>query len=424
MASTTVHELKKRQSLPVKALPQLSPGYGFDLLQGIVIVDLSTSIAGPYATMLLADFGAQVLKVERYPSGDDARAWGPPFLDGESLWFLTVNRNKQSVLLDTTNQEGRAVLKQLIARADVVVTNQPPQVQEKLGIDYETVKAVKQDLVFVSITGFGLDGERAELTCYDLIAEGYSGIMDVTGAADGGPQKVGAPAADMLAGQDAALATVAALFDRWRTGQGRLIDISLVESMTRFLSCRIVPYLGSGEVPSRSGGTDSVIAIYQTFDTADDPITLGIGTNGIWRRFWQAVGQPEYAEEPALSTNAKRRAKRQQIVNDIQTILRTQPRAHWLKIFASMRVPAGPINRVDEVSDDRALQERGLFFGLKDDRSLIPQVGLGIHIDGQTSRPRIPPPKLGAHTDEVLRDILGYAPEDLERLRSAGILYG
>ncbi|WP_318010681.1 CaiB/BaiF CoA transferase family protein [Celeribacter litoreus] len=366
------------------------------------IVDLTTSVAGPYGTMLLSDFGAEVIKVER-PSGDDARQWGPPFLDGQALWFASVNRNKKSVALDLRQEEARASLTTLIEGADVFITNQPPDVQRKLGLDYESIKAIREDIIFVSITGFGLSGPRAELTCYDLIAEGYSGIMDITGAAGGKPQKIGAPAADMLAGQDAAMATMAALMDRQRTKQGHKIDISLVESMTRFLTCRISSYLGSGDVPVRSGGTDSVIAIYQPFDTADLPINLGLGSDPIWTRFWKAMGDEEYGARPEFASNAKRREARAEIVDRIQEILLTRSRAEWLALFATARVPAGPINRVDEVAGDAELQARGLFFALEDDAGNVsPQIGLGIQVDDSICVPRSVPPRLGEHNDEVL----------------------
>lgn len=394
------------QELPYLSLPSVSNGQPFGMLQDLRVVDVTTSVAGPYATMLLADFGAEVIKVER-PHGDDARAWGPPFLDGQSLWFTSVNRNKKSVVIDARTDQGRADLMALIGSADVFVTNQPPDVQKKLGMDYETLKAVREDLVFVSITGFGLTGERAELTCYDLIAEGYSGVMDITGAADSGPQKIGTPAADMLAGQDAAMATMAALFERQRTGQGHLIDVSLVESMTRFLTCRISPYLGSGEVPVRSGGTDSVIAIYQAFETADLPMTLGLGSDAIWKRFWQALGDPDYGARPEFATNADRRNHRAGIVAHIQEILSTRTRDEWLGLFAGARVPAGPINRVDEVSSDLCLQERGLFYSVADGERVVPQIGLGIQVDGRPSMARSAPPLLGDDTEEILAGLRG-----------------
>lgn len=390
--------------LPYETLPQVGSGRPFGMFEGIRVVDVTTSVAGPYATMLLSDFGAEIIKVER-PNGDDARGWGPPFLDRQALWFTAVNRNKKSVVLDVQTRSGRTGLLNLVRMADVFVTNQPPRVQRKLGLDHESLKQVREDLVYVSITGFGLTGERADLTCYDLIAEGYSGIMDITGAADGGPQKIGTPAADMLAGQDAAMAAMAALFDRHRTGQGHLIDVSLVESMTRFLACRISPYLGSGEVPVRSGGTDSVIAIYQPFATADLPITLGLGSDAIWNRFWQAVGDPDYGARAEFRTNADRRKQRAQIVQRIQTILATRPRDVWLDIFSEARIPAGPINRIDEVSADRCFQERGLFYAFADGARVVPQIGLGIRIDGEASMARSVPPLLGQDTDKVLSGI-------------------
>ncbi|NHQ74903.1 CoA transferase [Roseovarius gahaiensis] len=397
--------------LPCDTLPVWKTGQGFGFLDGVRVVDLTTSVAGPYATMLLSDFGAEVIKVER-PGGDDARHWGPPFLNDTSLWFASVNRNKKSVALDLRSDEGRAHLLDLIRSADVVVTNQPPDVQRKLELDHESIREIREDVIFVSITGFGLSGRRADLTCYDLIAEGYSGVMDITGQADGPPQKIGAPGADMLAGQDAATATIAALFDRARTGMGRKIDVSLVESMTRFLSCRLSAYLGSGEVPRRSGGTDSVIAVYQSFETADRPITLGLGTDAIWTRFWQAVDQPDFAERPEFSSNAKRRDHRQQIVTRIQDILRTRPRADWLEIFAKARVPAGPINSLDEVASDADFQDRGMFFALEQEgNGLLPQVGLGIQVDGAPCVPRSAPPRLGQHNEELLRPPAGGAKD-------------
>jgi crotonobetainyl-CoA:carnitine CoA-transferase CaiB-like acyl-CoA transferase len=282
-------------SLPAPAAPP-----ALTLLAGVTVVDLTTSIAGPYATMLLGDMGARVIKVERPGAGDDCRAWGPPWLDGESLWFASVNRNKESVTLDYSNAAGRKVLHDMVRKADVVIVNLVGRVQQKLGIDYAALKAIKPDLVFVSLTGFGLTGARKDFPCYDLIAEGYSGVMDLTGEAESPPQKVGTPAADLISGMDAAMATLAALFERAKSGKGHQIDIAMVDSMTRFMSPRIVPYLGTGEVPKRTGAKDSVIAVYQAFDTQDKPLTLGLGNDAIWKRFWQAVGQAEEAKMRAM----------------------------------------------------------------------------------------------------------------------------
>ncbi|MHA6688058.1 CaiB/BaiF CoA transferase family protein [Mesorhizobium sp. A556] len=402
MSRQSFEKSSESANLPYEDLPAVAAKGSFSMLAGVNVVDLTTSIAGPYATMLLSDFGAEVIKVER-PDGDDARQWGPPFLDGEALWFTAVNRNKKSVVIDIRQQQGMQDLERLVQGADVVVSNQPLATQQKLGLDYVSLRRLKPDLIFVSITGFGSTGVRSSLTCYDLIAEGYSGIMDLTGDGEGAPQKVGAPAADMLAGQDAAMACLAALIERNRTGRGCKIDVSLVESMTRFLSCRISSYMGSGEVPRRSGGTDSVIAIYQSFETADRPVNLALGSDRIWHRFWSVVGDPDFGTRRDFATNADRRVSRQIIVTRIQEILKLKTRREWLEIFALSKVPAGPINSVDAVVADKALQERGLFFNLVDeDGRTVPQIGLGIHIDEEFCVPRSAPPRLGEHTDEVL----------------------
>jgi crotonobetainyl-CoA:carnitine CoA-transferase CaiB-like acyl-CoA transferase len=402
---------------PADALPLRSIGRGFTLLEGVRVIDLTTSVAGPSATMLLADMGAEVIKIERPVGGDDARAWGPPFLDGESLWFLSVNRNKKSVALDYSKSEGLEILRRLVRLADVVVVNLPPRAARKLKVDAESLRSLRHELIYVSITGFGFEGERADWTCYDLIAEGYSGVMDLTGASNGEPQKIGSPAADMLAGQDAAFAIVSALFERQRTGNGHVIDIALVDSMTRFLACRIVPYLGSGDVPTRSGGTDSVIAIYQSFETADDPITLGLGNDNLWQRFWETVGQPHAADLPGMRTNADRRKHRQDIVAKITDILRERPRSHWLALFRGARIPAGPINSIDQVVTDEALLERGMFYRAANPGGRpIPQVNTGIIVDGAPNSPRLMPPHLGDHTDEVLHELLGIEEAELQAL--------
>jgi len=406
-------------TLPFHDLPLVPMRASLPLLEGVRILDLTTSIAGPYATQLLADFGAEVIKVERPGSGDDCRAWGPPFLDGESLWFISVNRNKRSVTLDYTGEAGRAVLHDLVRRCDAVIVNLVGRAQKKLGIDRAALAAVKPDLVHVSLTGFGLTGARAEMPCYDLIAEGYSSVMDLTGEAESDPQKVGTPAADLISGMDAALAMLAALFDRARTGRGHAIDVSMVESMTRFMSPRILPYLGSGTVPGRTGAKDSVIAVYQVFHAADAPMTVGLGNDGIWKRFWAAVDEPAFGEDPRYATAALRQQARPEIVARVAAILATRARDEWLARFVAAKVPAGPIYRVDEVVRDAGLAERGFFYRVDADGRTVPQVGLGIAVDGERGGCRIAPPRLGEHTAEVLGGLLGYDAARIEALRSA-----
>lgn len=406
---------------PLSALPQRNAP-SLDLLSGIKVLDLTTSIAGPYAGQLLADMGATVLKVEKPKGGDDARAWGPPFLHGESLWFMAVNRGKQSLTLDFSKPEGKVVLDQLVAQSDVVLLNLVARGQRKLGLDADTLRAINPKLIHLSLTGFGLQGERADIPCYDLIAEGYSGVMDLTGELENGPQKVGTPAADLLSGHDAAMSVIAALYRRQRDGVGCSIDISMVESMSRFMSPRLMPHLGSGEIYRRSGGRDSVIAIYQVFETSDDPMTLGLGNDAIWKRFWEAVGQPEVALNPAYASNAQRREARPELVEMIAKVLITQPREYWLNLFTKARVPAGPIQRLDQLARDKVLHDSGFIYRTQGPDGDIPQVGLGIRFDGRTEGTQVPPPKLGADTQTILKDWLALDESAVEQLRAQSII--
>ena len=404
-------------------LPSPKHNHCFSALQNIKVLDFSTSVAGPYGCQLLADFGAEVVKIEKPITGDDARGWGPPFLDNESLWFLSVNRNKSSVVIDMALDEGKALFNKLICEADVLVTNLLPKVQKKLKIDFESLKTLNPQLIHASLTGFGLEGTRSNFPCYDLIAEGYSGVMDMTGEISQDPQKIGTPAADLLAGMDLALATMAALLQRAKDHQGHAIDIAMVDSMTRFMTPRLISYLGSGELPRRDGAKESVIAIYQVFQTADEPITLGLGNDAIWKRFWSALNEPEYVNDPKYTSNADRRKLRQQLVQAIQERLLKQPKSYWLDLFQSNNIPAGPINRLDQISSDSEMHERGMFYSLNNKSSEIPQVGLGIQIDGQQSFCSKPPPKLGADTSMILEKWLNLSNLEIENLISKNIIF-
>ena len=409
-------------SIPAQDLPVQTPTPGFGLLGGVRVLDLTGSIAGPYATLLLSDFGAEIIKLERPGLGDDSRNWGPPFLEERSLWHASVNRNKRSVELDYRGEQGRKVFEELVRKCDVIVSNQLPRVREKLNTGYATIAAINPSIVYVSITGFGTDGMHSDRPCYDIIAEGYSGVMEVTGEAENDPQKIGTPAADLLAGHDAALACLAALIDVKRTGKGHYIDISMTESMTRFLIPRSTVYLGSGEVPRRTGAKDSVIAVYQSFATKDEMITLALNSDPVWHRFWDAVEEPEYGRQPQFATNAGRHAFRAEIVAKIEQILSRKNASEWLALFEAKGVPAGPILKVDASTKDRNLLDRGMFFAIEADGPPIPQVGLGIHVDGQQAGYRSPPPDLGKDTGAVLSELLGYDISAQENLRASGAI--
>jgi crotonobetainyl-CoA:carnitine CoA-transferase CaiB-like acyl-CoA transferase len=411
------------RSLPGDRLPSPGDWPEFELLAGVRVLDLTSSIAGPYSTLLLGDLGADVVKIEQPGTGDDTRHWGPPFLEGESLWYLSSNRNKSSVTLDLRSPSGAEVLQRLICVADALIVNLRPGAQERLGVAYPQVAATRPDIIHCSITGFGLTGERADLACYDLIAEGFSGIMDLTGEADGPPQKVGTPAADLLAGMDAALAVVAALLDRARTGRGHQIDVSLTESITRFLAPRLVSYLGSGELPHRTGGRDSVIAIYQRFETSDGSLTLGLGNDRIFARFCAAIGKPQWAEDPRNLGNQRRRERRADLVAQIQSVISTRTGAEWLSLFKEHGIPAGPINTLADVAVDQSLIDRGVLYAIVEEGTApIPQVGTAWHLDGAPNGRARRPPALGADTADALERWLKMNADEIDQLRADGVV--
>lgn len=394
--------------LPQDELPLLAASTGFQLLAGVRVLDLTSSIAGPYGTMLLADLGADVVKVERAGTGDDARGWGPPFLEGHAVWYAAVNRNKRSVDLDLGSDEGRATLRSLVSASDVVVTSLRHSAMSRLGVAYEQTRQLRSDLIHCSITGYGLTGPKSELPGYDLIAEAFSSVMDLTGEPESGPQKVGTPAADLLAGMDAAFAIVAALYDRKQTGRGHQLDISLAESMTRFMTPKLTSYLGSGELQRRSGGRDSVIAIYQVFSTADDPIVLALGNDAIFTRFCRAAELEDLEDDPAYATNSARREHREKLVARIQSALVERPARWWLELCRRADVPAGPINRVEDVVADDQLRARSMLYRLPVDTGALPQVNTGWFLDGEPNGYRLPPPRLGAHRTQVVAEWLGH----------------
>jgi crotonobetainyl-CoA:carnitine CoA-transferase CaiB-like acyl-CoA transferase len=396
-----------KTGLPQDDLPVLSASAGFQLLAGVRVLDLTSSIAGPYGTMLLADLGADVVKIERSGVGDDSRRWGPPFLEDHALWYAAVNRNKRSVDLDLRTDEGRGTLQSLVAASDVVVTSLREGAMSRLGVAYQQVRELRSDLIHCTITGYGLTGPKSELPGYDLIAEAFSSVMDLTGEPESGPQKIGTAAADLLAGMDAALAIVAALYDRKQTGHGHQLDISLAESMTRFMTPKLASYLGSGELQRRSGGRDSVIAIYQVFDTADEPIVLALGNDAIFARFCHAAGLEDVGADPTYATNSDRRAHRAELVARIQLALVDRPAHWWLELCQNADVPAGPINRVEDVVADEHLRARSMLYRLPVGAGALPQVNTGWFLDGAANGYRLAPPRLGAHRSEVLAEWLG-----------------
>jgi crotonobetainyl-CoA:carnitine CoA-transferase CaiB-like acyl-CoA transferase len=328
-------------------------------LDGVTVVDISTSYAGPTASMYLADLGAHVIKVERPGRGDDARHWGPPFSDGHSAWFASANRNKDSVALDLRTADGRAELERLLTAADVFIENLNPAKLARAGLDPDAVRARHPKLVYCALSGFGLDGPDAGLPGYDLIAQARSGLMSVTGAEGGPPQRVSTALSDIVTGMAAALAASAALVRQRLTGRGDLIDVSLLDTDLALLAPRIAAYLAGGPEPRPSGGTDSVLAVYQGFPTADRDIVVAVGNDAIWQRFCGAVGLEELAADPDLADNAGRAEQRGRITEAIADALRRRPAAHWIEAFSRAGVPASTVRSLSEVVEDPQVRERG-----------------------------------------------------------------
>jgi formyl-CoA transferase len=377
------------------------------MLSGIRILDFSHALAGPYCTMLLGDLGADVIKVEP-PGGDQSRMWGPPFIKGESTYFLSVNRNKRSVVLDLKTESGLAAARALARVSDVVVENFKPGAMARLGLDAVGLQAMRPELVYASISGFGQN--RPTLAGYDQIAQGTSGMMSVNATPGGPPTKVGVPVGDITAGMFATHAILAALVERQRTGKGRYIDIALNDSLMALFTYQAGRLFATGEVPSREGNFHATIAPYGTFEVRDGFLNIAVATDAQWVRFCGAIGAAELAQDTRFATNAGRQSLRHELVQKIEARLKTATGAEWLACLEQHGIPAGPIRDIAEAFADPVATERQMRVEIDHPVSgRISQVGAPWKIDGQSSPIRLPPPTLGQHTAEVLHDLLGRA---------------
>jgi crotonobetainyl-CoA:carnitine CoA-transferase CaiB-like acyl-CoA transferase len=391
-------------------------------LAGVRVIDISSSIAAPTATMYLGDMGADVIKVERPGSGDDARAWGPPFVGGQAPWFASANRNKRSVCLDLRVPAGREVLFRLLADADVFVENLTPGKLAKLELDPASVRARFPGLIYCAVSGFGLEGPDRDQPGYDLIAQARGGLMSVTGAAGGSPQRVSTALSDIVAGMLAAFAISAALHRKARTGDGELIDVSLLDANMALLAPRVASYLAGEPEPRPTGATDSVIAIYQPFETADRSIVVAVGNDAMWQRFCAALELPQLAADAGLATNEGRRARRDELIGALAERFASAPAATWLRRLREAAVPCAPVQFLSEVLDDPQVKARGAVIatghaGAEPIRTLGSPWRLGSDGGGAAHRPA---PLLGASTHEVLR-AAGYDDGEIAKLIEAEV---
>jgi formyl-CoA transferase len=403
-------------------------------LSHLTVLDLSRILAGPWCSQLLADLGATVIKIEHPPRGDDTRSWGPPFLkdaDGnethEAAYYLGVNRNKQSVAVDFTCDEGRAIVRALARGADVMIENYKVGGLAKYGLDYPSVKADNPGIVYCSVTGFGQSGPYAKNAGYDFMIQGMGGLMSITGERDdlpgGGPQKVGVAVADIMTGLYATIGIQAALAHRDRTGQGQHVDMALLDTQVAMIANLNMNYLVSGKVPERMGNAHANIVPYEAFACADGHIILAVGNDRQFESFCRIAGRPEIASDPRYLRNADRVRNREELVPLVASIVRTRTMRDWIDACDAAHVPCGPINRLDQVFADPQVVHRGMRIDLPHPLSgTVPQVVNPIKLSETPLAFHSAPPLLGQHTAAVLRERLGYDSGRIDDLAARGVI--
>ena len=377
-------------------------------LAGVRVADFTRVLAGPLATMILADLGADVIKIERPETGDDTRAWGPPFVGEEAAYFLSLNRNKRSVALDLQTPEGAANARRIALSADVVVENFRPGLMARFGLDYPTLSALKPDLVYCSLTAFGDEGESATRPGYDIIVQALSGIMSFTGQPGGEPTKVGVALLDVICGLYAANGIQAALLGRERTGRGARVSVALFDASVAALINQGANYLLGGLVPQPMGNAHPNIVPYQLFDAADRPFILAAGNDRLYRRTCEAIGRPDLADDERFLTNEARVRNRASLVPMLAEAFRARPAEEWLRLLEDVGAPCAPVRTVDEVF---ASHEGAAMVQQVEDpvRGVLRLVADPIRVNGGMPAVRMPPPRLGEHSAQVLDELEPHA---------------
>lgn len=403
-------------------------------LSHIRVLDLTRVLAGPWCAQTLADLGADVIKVERPGAGDDTRHWGPPYLrtpDGadtrEAAYYLCANRNKRSVTVDIATPEGQKIVRELAATSDVVLENYKVGQLKKYGLDYESLKAIKPDIVYCSVTGFGQTGPLAERAGYDFILQGMGGFMSITGERDGlpggGPQKAGVAIADLMTGMYSTVAVLAALAHRDRTGEGQAIDMALLDVQLAMLANVASNYLASGKAPQRWGNAHQNIVPYQAFQTSDSWIIVAVGNDGQFRKLVEVGGRPELADDERFATNPERVRHRDLLVPIIAEVIKTRGKRDWIEALEAAGVPCGPINDLAEVFEEEQVRSRGMRVEVPHPSgAMTPLVRNPIRMSATPPEVRSAPPTLGQHTDAVLREVLGYGEADIAELRGKSVI--
>jgi crotonobetainyl-CoA:carnitine CoA-transferase CaiB-like acyl-CoA transferase len=392
-------------------------------LAGIRVLDLTRVLAGPYCAMFLGDLGAEVVKVEQPGVGDDTRGWGPPFSGGESAYFLCVNRNKKSLTVDLKSDRGIALIRRLAERADVLIENFRPGAMDRFGLGDKDLRSTNPKLVYASLSGFGADGPMADIPGYDLIVQAWGGLMSITGTAESGPLKVGVAIIDLVAGLMLGKAIVAALFAREKIGVGQKIDTSLLEAEVASLINAGSNYLISGKIPGRWGNAHPTIVPYQSFQTADGFLVLGVASESIWKRFSAAIGKAELADDPRFLKNADRVEHRQELIATLSAIFKSGSTEYWLSVLNKGDVPCAPVQTIDQVFSAPQVLHREMLVEVDHPTAgTLKMAGVPVKFSTTPAAVRMPPPLLGQHNYEVLSSWLGMNSAEIDQLKKASVI--
>lgn len=398
-------------------------------LKGIRVLDLSRVLAGPWCTQMLADLGADVIKVEKPGEGDDTRGWGPPFITeadgerGDAAYFLSANRGKRSVAIDIARPEGQELIRRIAAVSDVLVENFKLGGLKKYGLDYDSLRKINPRLIYCSITGFGQQGPYAARAGYDFMIQGMSGLMSITGEPQGDPMKVGVAFADIFTGLHAVIGITSALHHRERTGEGQFLDLALLDSQVAVLANQSSNYLVGGKAPGRLGNAHPNIVPYQTFETKDGYMIVAVGNDRQFTEYCRIIGLPQLSGDPRFAANRGRVENRESLIPLLRPAMKAKMTAEWVAAFESVAVPCGPINTIAQMFEDPQVIARGLQMALqRDDGTSIPSVANPIRFSSSPVSYERAPPKLGQHTEEVLREVLDVSEAEIADLRKAAAI--
>jgi crotonobetainyl-CoA:carnitine CoA-transferase CaiB-like acyl-CoA transferase len=390
-------------------------------LSSLLVIDLTRVLSGPYCTMLLADMGARVIKVEQPGKGDDTRGWGPPFIEGESAYFLSINRNKQSLTLDLKQPGARRVLEALLDRADVVVENFRPGTMERLGFGYEQVTASRPRLIYCSISGFGQTGPRRDEPGYDAVMQAEGGLMSITGPAGGQPYRLGVAISDIVAGMFAAQGITLALYARERTGRGQRVDIGMLDTTAALLTYQAAIYFATGMAPGRLGNRHPTIVPYETFAASDGDFVVAVGNDEQWKRFCEVLELTSMGSNPMFATNRSRVEHYDAIRPVLAHTLATRTRGEWVTMLKKAGVPCGAVRDIGEVLQDPQIDARGMVATVEHARAgALRLLGVPIKLSDTPGAVESPPPTLGQHTRAILEGDLGMTPEEITALARSG----